>query len=73
MANWDISIFKNFVIYERFRAQFRAEGLNAFNTPYFRSPNGAFGSSSFGQVNSQGISRALYNWLFDCIFRSHAG
>ncbi|PYT18014.1 MAG: hypothetical protein DMG59_05765 [Acidobacteria bacterium] len=54
MANWDISIFKNFVIYERFRAQFRAEGLNAFNTPYFRSPNGAFGSSSFGQVNSQG-------------------
>jgi hypothetical protein len=54
MANWDISIFKNFVIYERFRAQFRAEALNAFNTPYFRSPNGAFGSGSFGQVNTQG-------------------
>ena len=41
-------------IYERFRAQFRAEALNAFNTPYFRGPNGAFGSGSFGQVNSQG-------------------
>ena len=54
MANWDISVFKSFVIYERFRAQFRAEGLNAFNTPYFRSPNGAFGGGSFGQVNSQG-------------------
>jgi hypothetical protein len=54
MANWDISIFKNFVIWERFSAQFRAEALNAFNTPYFRSPNGAFGSSSFGHVTTQG-------------------
>ena len=54
MANWDISIFKNFVIYERFKAQFRAEALNAFNTPYFRSPQSAFGSGSFGQVTSQG-------------------
>jgi trimeric autotransporter adhesin len=52
--NWDISIFKNFDIYERFRAQFRAEALNAFNTPYFRSPNTSFGSSSFGKVLSQG-------------------
>jgi len=54
MINWDISIFKNFMIYERFRAQFRAEALNAFNTPYFRGPNGSFGGSSFGAVNSQG-------------------
>jgi hypothetical protein len=28
--------------------------LNAFNTPQFRSPNTSFGSSSFGQVLSQG-------------------
>jgi hypothetical protein len=54
LFNWDISIFKNFEIYERFRAQFRAEALNAFNTPYFRSPNTSFGSTSFGQVGSQG-------------------
>jgi hypothetical protein len=54
MANWDISIFKNFVIYERFKAQFRAEALNAFNTPFFRSPTTAFGSGSFGQVTTQG-------------------
>jgi len=52
--NWDISLFKNFSIYERFKAQFRVEGLNAFNTPLFRSPNTKFGSSSFGQINSQG-------------------
>jgi hypothetical protein len=52
--NWDISIFKTFAIYERLKAQFRFEMLNAFNTPQFRSPNTAFGSSSFGQVLSQG-------------------
>ena len=54
LFNWDISVFKNFMITERFKAQFRAEGLNAFNTPYFRSPNGAFGSGSFGRVTTQG-------------------
>jgi hypothetical protein len=53
-VNWDISVFKNFPITERFKAQFRAEALNAFNTPYFRSPNTSFGSSSFGKVLSQG-------------------
>jgi hypothetical protein len=52
--NWDISLFKNFAIYERFKAQFRWEALNAFNTPQFRAPNTSFGSSSFGKVLSQG-------------------
>jgi hypothetical protein len=54
LLNWDLSLFKNVTVYERFRAQFRLEALNAMNTPYFRSPNGAFGSSSFGQVTTQG-------------------
>ncbi len=54
LFNYDISVFKNFLITERFKAQFRAEGLNAFNTPYFRSPNTSVGNGSFGQVNSQG-------------------
>jgi hypothetical protein len=52
--NWDISLFKNFSIWERLRAQFRFEALNALNTPLFRSPNTSFGSSSFGKVLSQG-------------------
>lgn len=54
IASWDISLFKNFTIYERFRAQFRVEGLNAFNTPQFRGPNTTIGSGSFGKVLSQG-------------------
>jgi len=52
--NWDISIAKSFSVYERFKAQFRAEALNAFNTPLFRAPNASLGSGSFGQVLSQG-------------------
>jgi len=47
-------VFKNFIITERFTAQFRAKGLNTFNTPHFHSPNTAFGSSSFGKILSEG-------------------
>ncbi len=35
----DVSINKNFKITERVNAQFRAEALNAFNTPQFGSPS----------------------------------
>jgi trimeric autotransporter adhesin len=52
-ANWDASLFKDFVFAERFRAQFRFEMLNALNTPLFAAPNNAFGSSSFGKITSQ--------------------
>jgi len=54
MANWDASIFKTVQIFETFRAQFRAEALNAMNTPYFRGPNTAFGNAAFGRITSQG-------------------
>ena len=53
LGNWDISVFKTFAILENFRAQFRAEALNAMNTPYFRSPNTALGNGSFGRITSQ--------------------
>jgi len=52
-ANWDASLFKEFRILEKVRAQFRAEALNVFNTPYFRAPNTSFGSSSFGKITQQ--------------------
>jgi hypothetical protein len=38
---------------ERYQAQFRAEFINAFNTPQFGSPNTQFGQSSFGVVSQQ--------------------
>jgi hypothetical protein len=52
-ANWDVSIFKSFSILEKFKGQFRAEALNAMNTPMFAAPNTSFGSSSFGRITSQ--------------------
>lgn len=51
--NWDISVFKTFAVTERFKAQFRAEGLNAMNRPLFRGPNTAFGNAAFGRITSQ--------------------
>ena len=52
-ANWDVSVFKSFSVKEKFQGQFRAEALNAFNTPMFASPNVSFGSGSFGRITSQ--------------------
>jgi hypothetical protein len=52
-ANWDLSIFKSLSITERLKGQFRAEALNAFNTPMFAAPNVSFGSGSFGRITSQ--------------------
>jgi hypothetical protein len=52
-ANWDMSIFKTFAITELFRAQFRAEALNAMNTPLFRGPETRVGNANFGKVTSQ--------------------
>ena len=49
-ANWDISLFKDFAVKERFHGQFRAEALNTFNTPLFANPNTLFGSSNFGKL-----------------------
>jgi trimeric autotransporter adhesin len=53
LANWDISLFKSFPVGERVSLQFRAEALNAFNTPQFRAPNMAFGNSNFGKITQQ--------------------
>lgn len=49
LNNLDLSVFKNFQ-FERFNFQFRAEALNAFNTPQFTAPVVTFGSPTFGQI-----------------------
>jgi hypothetical protein len=56
IRNFDLSMFKDFTPKERIRVQFRAEFLNAFNTPRFGSPNTSVTSTSFGQITSQGNS-----------------
>lgn len=56
MRNFDLSLFKEFKPRERVRMQFRAEFLNAFNTPRFGNPNTSVTSSSFGVISSQANS-----------------
>jgi hypothetical protein len=53
LYNWDLSVFKNFRVREGLQVQFRAEALNAFNTPSFSGPNTSVTSSSFGIISSQ--------------------
>jgi len=49
-ANWDLSIFKDVTFKERYKAQFRAEALNAFNTPLFANPNMLLNGANFGKL-----------------------
>jgi hypothetical protein len=50
--NLDFSIFKDFLFTERFRAQFRAEATNLFNTPQFSTPDNNAQDTTFGVVTS---------------------
>ena len=51
--NFDISVFKNTQLNERFRLQFRAEAFNAFNHVQFGVPNTNITSNTFGRISSQ--------------------
>jgi hypothetical protein len=48
----DFSIFKDFVITERFKLQYRAEGTNIFNTPWFGTPDNNLQNANFGKSTS---------------------
>jgi trimeric autotransporter adhesin len=52
-TNFDVSVFKNFSIFEGVKAQFRAEALNFTNTPTFYAPNTTFTDPSFGIITQQ--------------------
>jgi hypothetical protein len=55
IANADLSLFKNFHIYERLSAQFRLEAFNALNKTQFGPVNGTIGSGIEGQITSVAI------------------
>lgn len=52
LNTWDLSVFKSKKL-ESVELQFRAEALNAFNTPQFGAPNVRVGNASFGVISSQ--------------------
>jgi hypothetical protein len=51
-VNWDMSLFKNFVIHEQTRFELRAEAFNVFNHPQFGLPNANIGNPQAGQITS---------------------
>lgn len=53
VANYDFSLSKDFVIFEKVKTQVRADAINAFNRPYFTQLNGGapnVTSANFGQL-----------------------
>ncbi len=50
----DLSLSKDFPLYEAMKLQFRADAFNASNSPSFGEPNSAIGQPVYGQVTSMG-------------------
>ncbi|QEE27463.1 TonB-dependent receptor [Terriglobus albidus] len=48
----DFSVFKNFSITERVKAEFRAQAYNVFNHPQFSNPQTNAAQADFGTINS---------------------
>ncbi|MCC7235396.1 MAG: TonB-dependent receptor [Bryobacterales bacterium] len=51
-VNLDWSLFKNFSITEKAKAQFRLETFNLFNTPQFDLPNASIGNPAAGRITA---------------------
>lgn len=51
----DLSLFKNFRIFEKARFELRLEAFNATNSPEFSNPNAVFGTAAFGSITSTTI------------------
>jgi hypothetical protein len=51
--NFDLSLFKNFRVTERFKLQFRAESFNAINHVQFANPNTGVTNTAFGTITNE--------------------
>lgn len=58
-TNLDLSIFKEFPIYDRLKFQWRTDAFSALNHPLPQNPQGSVTSSTFGQVTGWGGARIL--------------
>lgn len=55
LNNWDMGVFKNVSVTERFRAQLRWETFNSFNHTQFGSANLTTTSTNFGKITGTRI------------------
>jgi hypothetical protein len=65
---WDLSLLKDTRVTERFKIQFRAEALNAFNHPNFMAPNTSVTSSAFGAVTGESTLTRIFQFGIKAIF-----
>lgn len=61
--NWNLALFKNIRIGERWRLQIRAEAIDAMNHPMFSTPNTSPTSTAFGTVSSVVGNQQRQVWL----------
>ena len=57
--NWDLSLQKDFHIYESHAIQFRSEFFNLPNSVSFNNPNMAYDGNSFGRITSATPARQI--------------
>jgi len=55
----DFSLFKSFVVREKYKVQFRTEAFNISNTPQFNQPVAGIGAVNSGRINSAGSEVTL--------------
>jgi hypothetical protein len=66
VVNWDVGVFRQFRLSERFELTFRAEAFNASNTPHFANPGATVSNMT---LNPDGTIRQLggYTEITDTI------
>jgi outer membrane receptor protein involved in Fe transport len=68
MANYDLSLFKNFPIVERLQGELRVEAFNAFNRVQFGQPGTQAGTTSFGVISTQANQPRQLQAAFKLLF-----
>ena len=59
LFNWDMGVFKNFPLTERWKLQFRGEFFNTFNRANFQNPVTTVSGAGFGTILSANDPRIL--------------
>jgi hypothetical protein len=59
LQEFDLSLFKNNVVRERYNLQMRFEAFNIVNRANFSAPGAVFGNPQFGLISATGAARVL--------------